>query len=350
MLKQKLKILISCIDYVVNLVKNNKILILIYLFSFFFLLFFSPVLGIYFLVPCTIYFIYIKEFKTICLAWVFLIFSWYLAFTACMMGFDGPLIIKSDFLGCGPKSEETLAIISYIDSRYLSPVLSYSSFNDFWNATLGVFCMQSYFMLSILCSKLKISIYIPSLFKGLLTICKVIYKFIFRNNPPANCSPEKESGNSSIFSRMKNSFRWGKEKKNPTEPVNNQPGTSGCRSPGFSPGVSPGSIKYPGKPGLTNTASSSTSATTSYWSRFFSNNNPPKVSDWQECQRMENIISNNRGVFFNSDNTVVRGNCITYREFNLPPFDKWKNCNILKATSKEIEADKVFRESQNKSN
>ena len=176
-----LKNLIIWVD--LHIIKNvSKILqkkysfVIICFFSFFLLIFFSPVLGIYFLVPCTIYYIYIREYKNICVVWVFLLFTWYLAFTACMFAFDGPLIIKSDFLGCGPKSEETLAIISYIEGRYLSPVLTYSSFNDFLKATLGVFCMQIYFIISILSSKLGISIYIPSLFKGLLTI----YKFIFQ--------------------------------------------------------------------------------------------------------------------------------------------------------------------------
>ena len=176
------------IKYVDKILKTKNILTLICFFSFFLLFFFSPVLGIYFLIPFTIYYIYIKRYKNVCIIWGFLLFSWYLAFTACMIGFDGPLIIVGDVLGCGPKCEETINLHFYVIDRYLSLVPSYSTFHNSWNVILGGFCLQTHFLLSLLCSKLGISIYIPSLFKVLLTI----FKFISKDNSPAQSSIKKK--------------------------------------------------------------------------------------------------------------------------------------------------------------
>ena len=83
-----------------------------------------------------------------------LFFSWYLAFTACLLGFDGPLIIVGDVLGCGDKCEETLNIHFYIMDRYLTPVPSSSSVHSALNLILGSFCLKTHFLLSILASKL----------------------------------------------------------------------------------------------------------------------------------------------------------------------------------------------------
>ena len=177
---------LSCI-----LKNNNKILILI-CFTSFLLLLLSPVLVIVFLALFTIIYIYIREYKNVFIIWGGLFVSWYLVFTACLIGFDGPIIIVGDVLGCGDKCEETINIHFYIMDKFLTNVPSYSSLHNLWNFILGVFCLRTQFLLSFLCSKLEISIYIPSLFKGLLTI----YKFISRYNSSAEPCIKKKPGKS----------------------------------------------------------------------------------------------------------------------------------------------------------
>lgn len=178
-----------------NINYNRSLLKVVCFISFFILLFISPILGMFWLILPSIYFLYKTQYKNIFRIWGFFFFSWYFVFTACLLGFDGPIWIKADLLGCGPKSEETVSLFFYINDKYLYFLSPYS----WYKHVLGNFCMQTLMLLSLLSSKLGFSIYIPSILKGILAV----FKFVFGGKgPSAQCSSEKKPDTSGSFSSI----------------------------------------------------------------------------------------------------------------------------------------------------
>ena len=190
--------MLSSIKYIHNIVKNNKY---IFIYSVLLVLFicFSPVHCLLYILFSTGYFLYHKKYKDIFVLWGVFIFIWYFIFTACMFGFDEKILIRADLLdyndkiffrddsfGCSKTCDETYRLVWYVMDKYTPPSLSDPSF---FNDRLGNLCLQTIFIVSLISSKLGISIYVPSFFHGLV----YLFKFIFGGNPTAGCSPKKES-------------------------------------------------------------------------------------------------------------------------------------------------------------
>ena len=154
--------------------KETFILGFVCFICFLLLFLLSPILGMLWLVFPSAFFLYKSQPKNIFIIWGFFFCSWYFVFTACLLGFDGPIWIKADLLGCGPKSEETSSLFFYITDKYLH-YLSLDYKYSRYKHVLGNFCLQTTMILSLLSSKLGFPIYIPSILKGILSLLNFVF-------------------------------------------------------------------------------------------------------------------------------------------------------------------------------
>jgi len=126
------------IDYPINL--------LFFCFTTFFLIVLVfPTLIINLLFLLTFYYLYKGLHQNIFIIWGFYIFSWYILFTALLFGFEGQILIGSEYTGL---------LFSYVLSKFSKFIL------------LKSFCMKSIIMLDALSSTCGFNIYIPSIFNG----------------------------------------------------------------------------------------------------------------------------------------------------------------------------------------
>ena len=169
--------IISCVDsYIIDYPRVNMFFVCC--ITLILLVFFSPMFGILWLIFSTVYFFYFKKHKDIVTIWGVFFFSWYFMFTACMFGFDGHLLIRGDLLELdlgilvranlvvsGETCEDSYRLLWYVIDKYnLDFIHGEDRTTSFFNARLGDLCMFTLFLLSLLSSKLGISIYVPSLF------------------------------------------------------------------------------------------------------------------------------------------------------------------------------------------
>jgi len=154
------------IDYPTAMLKlkNARMFILVFFVSLYLLFFVSPVFGIILLLIFTLYLLYNKKYKNIFLIWGSFFFIWYLVFTACLIGYDGPILFIPDFFNDGNKDYETFRLLLFLNERYSSSRITQSLFNF----NLESFCIQTFFILWRISLNLKVTIYLPSLLKGIL--------------------------------------------------------------------------------------------------------------------------------------------------------------------------------------
>ena len=151
------------------------------------ILLYSSFLGILWLFLPTVYFLFNKQYKNIFTIWGGLLLSWYLIFTGCMFGFDGPIIIHPDFFDtiskryCEPGEAPVPDIIRYVIDTFPC--------GGSVTGRLRNICMETLLLLALISNKLCCSIHVPSLLKGMVHV----FGRILRNNPLASCSPEEES-------------------------------------------------------------------------------------------------------------------------------------------------------------
>lgn len=146
--------------------RDIKILISLCFISLFSLVLVSRLIGLFFLLLCTLYLLYKREYENIVILWSVFFFGWYLAFAACMWDWQKPIEIKPHFWGFFTQSEETIYLYRDIEKMYDS----FSSLHGVSNATFGRFRFETFALLSLLSFHLEITIYVPSIFKGLLFV------------------------------------------------------------------------------------------------------------------------------------------------------------------------------------
>ena len=163
---------------------NSRVIFFVVLIGVAFL-FVSSFLGILWLFLPTVYFLFKKQYKNIFSIWGGLFIIWYLMFTACMFGFDGPIIIHPDFFDRFPKEcFEPGEVLHPLE--YVIVTLPYKGSVTGW---LRNICMETLLLLALISNKLCCSMHVPSLLKGMVHL----FTRILRGNPSAYCSPEEES-------------------------------------------------------------------------------------------------------------------------------------------------------------
>lgn len=153
------------INYPTAIMKLNKNRFLLVLCCIIFVstIMASPITTMIGLLLFTIYFLYSEEYKKILVIWGFFFSVWYFTFTACLLDYDGPIIIGN---------ENTALIFNHLSIKYPG---FYYSFSFFRNVVFESFCFQTVLILHSLSSKLGFSIYIPSVLKVLLTLVKFFW-------------------------------------------------------------------------------------------------------------------------------------------------------------------------------
>nr|AZJ13620.1 hypothetical protein Pbin_034 [Endarachne binghamiae] len=159
-------------------IKNVYVVICTCTLSFFFMVLISPIISVFILLVSTIFLSCKNNYKDIFMIWGFFFFTWYFLFTACMLGFDSPIWIGGEY------SRLILEYLVINTSNYSGPIRWYTFM-------LENFCIQSVVLLDLISNKLGFSLYVPSLLKGLLILCKSILGKGGGSSP--KCSPEKGS-------------------------------------------------------------------------------------------------------------------------------------------------------------
>ena len=152
------------IDYPTAMLKlkNARMFILVFFVSLYLLFFVSPVLGIILLLIFTFYLLYNKNYKNAFIIWGSFFFIWYLVFTACLIGYEGPILITPDFFS--DEDSESRRLFFFLDDKYRYSL----STQSLLNVNLESFCMQTFGLLCWISLNLKVTIYLPSLLKGIL--------------------------------------------------------------------------------------------------------------------------------------------------------------------------------------
>ena len=119
----------------------------------------------------TVYFLFNKEYKNIFSIWGGLLLSWYLMFTMCMFGFDGPIIVNPDFFDTISKEYcEPIEVLHPFEYVLVTFVVK----EGWLTYLLGHLCMETLVLMGVLSITLGYPIYIPSIFKGLI----ILFNFI----------------------------------------------------------------------------------------------------------------------------------------------------------------------------
>ena len=136
------------------------------LVSILLLIFMSPILSLLWLCICTLYFLYIYNYKNIYKIWVITIGVWYLIFSTSLS--EITILIGG---------ENTKLVINYLLLH---------------NVIFENLCFQTVYILDILSSKFGFSIYIPSLVNFFFSL----FKFFGFGNGKTGCSTERKKSQS----------------------------------------------------------------------------------------------------------------------------------------------------------
>ena len=169
MLTKKFKVLISqTINFFRSLTRIAKLSILVFFVSLYFLFFVSSLLAIIWLLIFTFYLFYKKKYRIIFVVWGSFLFLWYLVFMACLIGYEGSILIAPNFFS--EEDSESRQIFFFIIDKYASYYFTQNSIYF----KLGHFCMETFGLLCWISLNIKVTIYIPSLFKGILFLLKLM--------------------------------------------------------------------------------------------------------------------------------------------------------------------------------
>lgn len=135
-------------------------LVFINLFSLTLLLFVSPVLGVYWLVLVTLFFIIKDNYKNIFIVWGVFFSIWYFFFIIIFLDFESRILIGGD---------HTLKIMLHLCDKYSIYSVSWyiKPFESFY--------FQTGFLLDQLSIKLGFPVYVPSLIKVFISFFKSIF-------------------------------------------------------------------------------------------------------------------------------------------------------------------------------
>lgn len=150
---------------------RRQLLRFICITNFFLLLFISPLFSFFWLFFPTIYFLFYGDLKNIFIIWIVFFLSWYLFFTGSIIVFGYTDVIWIRFEENSYEHECILKLVEYINPEGPgSPIFST------WSVlTLRSFCYQTYIILACIgVSSLAVPPYVPSLFRGLLILLKLI--------------------------------------------------------------------------------------------------------------------------------------------------------------------------------
>ena len=166
MSKLNLNSIISWVDS--HIIDYPTTSLLLFCSIFFLMVLLSPTLFLYWLFLFTFYFLYKGLYKNIFIIWGFYFFSWYLIFTALLVGYEGQVLIGGEYTGL---------LINYV-------LFKYSKFS-----LLESFCIETIIILDLLSCKCGFPIYIPSIFKGVLFVVKLLSGG-GKGGTQAECAPE----------------------------------------------------------------------------------------------------------------------------------------------------------------
>ena len=163
------KVLISrTIKFFRSLTRITKLTILVFFVSSYFLFLVSSLLAIIWLLIFTFYLFYNKKYKVIFVVWGSFLFLWYLVFMACLIGYEGSILIAPNFFS--EEDSESRQLFFFIIDKYASSCFT----QNLLYFNLGQFCMQTFGLLCWISLNMKVTIYVPSLFKGILFLFKLI--------------------------------------------------------------------------------------------------------------------------------------------------------------------------------
>ena len=151
-----------------NLTRITKITILVFFVSLCLLFFASVFFANLLLLVLSLYLLHKREYKFIFFVWVSFLFLWYLVFMACLIGYEGSILIAPNFFS--EEDSESRQIFFFIIDKYASYYFTQNSIYF----KLGHFCMETFGLLCWISLNIKVTIYIPSLFKGILFLLKLM--------------------------------------------------------------------------------------------------------------------------------------------------------------------------------
>ena len=142
-----------------------------FLFSIVNLVLLSPVNGIFLLVLNTVYVLHHNKYKTAFIIWGSFFFIWYLVFTACLIGYEGPILIKPTFFS--DEDSEARRLFLFLHESYLPSLFIESYVN------LERFCRNTLVVLVIFSYVTNVTIYVPSLLETTLIFFYVMLIILY---------------------------------------------------------------------------------------------------------------------------------------------------------------------------
>ena len=146
-------------------------IVLYFLFSIVHLVVLSPLHGVILLVLNTVYVLYHNKYKTAFIIWGSFLFIWYLVFTACLIGYEGPILITPNFFS--DEDSEARRLFLFLHDSYLSSLFIESYVN------LERFCRDTLVVLVIFSYVTNVTIYVPSLLETTLIFFNVIFFILY---------------------------------------------------------------------------------------------------------------------------------------------------------------------------
>jgi len=151
---------------------RRQLLIFICVTNFFLLLFISPLFSLFWLFFPTMYFLFYGELKNLFIIWIVFFLSWYIFFTGSIIVFGYTDVIWIRFEENSYEYECGNKLMKYINPK--APDLPI--FSTWFVLSLRSFCCQTYIILVFIgMSNLGVPPYVPSPFRGLLILLKLIF-------------------------------------------------------------------------------------------------------------------------------------------------------------------------------